>query len=388
MQNTIRKPYTEPKISPAHPDSSSMRTNWYVWFRCYDPTSDSWRQVRYKHGINEFTNFRERLAEANALKQVLKEKLKEGWNPFVVEQNQVIRIYSLEEAINYIQKIKEATLSTKSKYAYRYILALFQDWLKLKTLLSTGVKHFTGRQAQEYMDWLLIKKSYAGRTFNDHLIVLRTFFNCFIDREWIANNPFRAVKRKIQTIGRNLAYTEKEKSRMEEVLIAKDPRMYYFTQIMFHCFIRRTEMTFLKVKHVDIINNTIVIPGEHAKNNHQESVVIPKGLEHILKEMKLENHSSEDYIFGRKLLTGPLQFKNPNWISTRHNNIVKQEKIDPEKGLYSWKHTGVCHYYHGTGKDVYALMRQLRHRDLNTTMIYLKSMGLIQNDAFRNALVA
>lgn len=45
-------------------------------------------------------------------------------------------------------------------------------------------------------------------------------------------------------------------------------------------------------------------------------------------------------------------------------------------------------YYYLTKKDIYSVMRQLRHRDLNTTMIYLKSLGLIKNDVFKEATAA
>ena len=184
------------------------------------------------------------------------------------------------------------------------------------------------------------------------------------------------------------AFSEKERETLEQHLYLHDRRLYYFTRIMFHCFIRRTEMVCLKVKHVDLVNKTIIIPGDNAKNNQQESVVIPTGLEPILKQMQLHNYKGEDYLFGRRLLTSDKKYSNPNHISCRHNKIVKNIGIDSEKGLYSWKHTGVCIYYYGTGKDIYSLMRQLRHRDLNTTMIYLKSLGLIQNDVFRNAKIA
>lgn len=382
------KLYTEPKISPAEPESSDMSRDWYVWFRFFDASTGQWKQLRYKKGINEFHIFRERLAEANALKQAIKEELRDGWNPIVKDKLLTIRIYSIEQALNHIMMIKEQTLKTKTKYAYRYIINLFLGWLKDKGINAAATKRFTGTLAQEYMDWMLMKKGYSGRTFNDHLIVLRTFFNCFIERDWISKNPFRSVKKKTQTIGRNLAYTDKERSDLEKKLYEEDRRLYFFTQFMFHCFVRRSEIVSLKVKHIDLLNNTLIIPGENAKNKNQESVVIPKGLEKVIEEMELYKYSSEEYIFGRKLLTGAIRYKNPNWITSRHKVFVKKLKLDNEKNLYSWKHTGVCAYYYATGKDLYSLMRQLRHRDLSTTQLYLKSLGLIQNDSFRNALVA
>lgn len=385
---TEKKLYTVPKLSPAEPKSCDMSKDWYVWFRFFDSHSRTWKQLRYKKGINEIKNYKERLREANALRQAILEELRGGWNPLQPDQPTTIKIYSLASGIDFILKLKAATLRTKTKYAYRYIMANFKEWLDTMGMLEDGIKFFTPAMAQEYMDWLLMKKQYSGRTYNDHLIVLRTFFNCFVDRDWIQKNPFRAVKKKTQTVGRNLAYTDQERILLSNHLQMNDRRLWYFTQIMFHCFIRRTELTTIRVKHIDLVNHTIIIPGDTAKNNTQESVVIPRDLVQVLMEMQLHRHHPEDFVFGRKLETCGERYKNPNWISSRHNDIVKALGIDPEKGLYSWKHSGVCAYYYATGKDIYSVMRQLRHREMNTTMIYLKSLGLIQNEAFRTASVA
>lgn len=379
--------YTDPKISPEAPKPSDTRVNWYVWFRFTDPVTGATKQLRYKKDINKYKDYKERLLHAKGLQISLLEKLKTGWHP-LEKKLDVIHIDTIGTAIKHILNIKDQTLKVKTKQTYKHITKLFTEWLDKRGMLNYPVKLITPQVAQEYMDYLLLKRNYSGRTFNDHLIILRTFFNCFVERDWIIKNPFRSVKRKTATVGRNHAFSDKEKTDLEKHLRENDLRLYYLTQIMFHCFIRRTELSFLQVHHIDLVNNTIIIPGQNAKNNAQETVVIPIGLEPILKEMRLENYQPTDYIFGRRLLTGPCRYKNPNHISTRCNKIVKALGISGEKGLYSFKHTGVCHYYYATGKDVYSVMRQLRHRDLNTTMIYLKSLGLVQNDTFRNARVA
>ena len=388
MHTTNQKNYTEPKISPAAPKSCDLSKDWYVWFRFFDANTNTWKQLRYKKGINDIKNYKERIKEANALLEVIKEELAIGWNPLLKGEVNTIKIYTLRSGIDFILKLKEATLRKKSRYAYKYITLSFMEWLDSRHLGDLVIRNFTGSMAQEYMDWLLIKKKYSGRTFNDHLIVLRIFFNCFVDRDWIQKNPFRVVKRKTQTVGRNLAYTDQERDLLSDTLRQEKPRLWYFTQFVYHCFIRRTELTTIKVKHIDLLNNTIIIPGETAKNNTQESVVIPRDLVPVIREMQLHRYQSEDYVFGRSLMTCSNQYKNPNQISTVHNKIVKRLGISPEKGLYSHKHTGVCAYYYATGKDLFSVMRQLRHRDLNTTQIYLKSLGLVQNDVFRNASVA
>jgi len=144
----------------------------------------------------------------------------------------------------------------------------------------------------------------------------------------------------------------------------------------------------LKVSDFDLRNKTIIIRADASKNKCQESVVIPKGLEPVIEEMNLRDIPRSYYVFGSKLNPGPNPFINENHVTSRHNKFLKKLNIDPIKGLYSWKHTGVCAAYYATEKDIYSLMRQLRHRDLNTTMIYLKSLGLVKNDTYRDSMVA
>lgn len=162
--------------------------------------------------------------------------------------------------------------------------------------------------------------------------------------------------------------------------------MYYFSQIMYYTFIRRTELARVRIGDIDLVNKTIII--REAKNDVQESVVIPVGLEPILKEMNIEHYPEHFFLFGRHLYPSENIYVNVDHISARHNKFCRQLNFDKKKTLYSWKATGVCTAYYATGKDVYSIMRQCRHRDLTTTMIYLRSLGLIQNDSFRTSMIA
>jgi integrase/recombinase XerD len=382
----MSRQFTEPKITPHRPTVADMQKDWSVWFRFYDPRTDQWILRTYKKGINRFTNFRERLSEANALCAALKEELQDGWNPLTNER--VIRINSLSQGLDYVMNLKAQSIRPKTRHTYLHIIRLFKEWLNKKGMLDIAMGQFSSNHAQEYMDQLLVARSYSARTHNDHLIILSTFFNCMQQRDWILKNPFKGVKKLKASVGRNHAYTESEKEKLKSLLIKKDPWMYYLTQIMYYCFIRRTELARLRVKDIDLVNKTIIIRGEDAKNDSQESVVIPVGLEPVLEEMALHNYPDDFYIFGRHLYPSEIPYANVDHISARHNKFCRQLKLQKEKGLYSHKHTGVCAAYYATGKDIYSLMRQLRHRDMNTTSIYLKSLGLIQNDVFRNAMVA
>jgi site-specific recombinase XerD len=380
------KLYTEPKLSPAKPESSDMSKTWYVWFRFFDFTSHSWKQLRYKKEINEIKTFKERLVEANGLRQAIKEELQDGWNPLTNEKAK--KMFSLQETLDYILELKSKSIRPKSVVTYRNIIKLFKDWLEENGRSNYNMGGFTPVMAQKYMDQLILRKNYSNRSHNDHLVILSTFFNCMVAREWIHRNPFKGIKKKKAAVGRNHAFTDHEKDQLRAVLIKNDPWLYYFTQVMYFTYIRRTELTKLKVGDFDLTNNTIVIRAEVSKNKTQESVVIPEGLDPILKQMGLEHYPTDHFVFGRHLFPSEQQYVNPDHITTRHNKFVRRLQIDRQKGLYSWKHSGVCAAYYATGKDIYSLLRQLRHRDLTTTTIYLKSLGLVHNDVFRRSMVA
>jgi integrase/recombinase XerD len=355
----------------------SMDQSWFVYFNYTDHLTGCTVRKQFRGRINYIKSKEERIRQGNALRLWWKKYLETGYNPMVNDDSKKLPIhYSVSEAFNRILEIKLPSLRKRAKETYSFINRTFQAWLVSNHLQHVLLKEFSHQLASQYMDYLIMEKKYAGRTHNDHLLILKTFCNAMIEREWIDRSPFKKISKKPVTIGRNLAYTEKERELLKKYLYKNDREMYYFSQIMYYCFIRRSELAGLKIGDIDLVNHTITIPAEVSKNKSQESVIIPVGLEQILREMNLSQYSPDQYLFGRKLVRSYLQYKNPNHISTRHNKFVKKLEIDPEKGLYSWKHTGACIAYYATNKDVYAVMRQLRHRDLNTTMIYLKSLGI------------
>lgn len=375
--------WTEPMLCTYNFD---LNKNWFVYFDYTDQLTGQTIRKQFRGGINGFKKREQRFLEGNALKAYWKLQLKAGWNPFSRNRDLPMTKPLLIEAIDLIIKLKEANCSSRTMEAYRYITKLFKAWLQNNRLEKIFVMQFDIYQAQSYMDHLALKKGYTGRTYNDHLTVLSTFFNCMVDRNWIVKNPFRKIKKLEIQVGRNIAFSEDERQVLRDYLYAHDRPLYYFTQFIHYCFIRRSELTRLKIENIDFTNWMIIIPSAASKNKKQESVVIPASFVPVIKEMNLQQLSPEWFIFGRRLHPGAEQYINYNHISSRHNKIAKDLGINTQKGLYSWKHSGACAAYQVLNGDMYSLMRQLRHTELTTTQIYLKSLGLVDNTAIRNAV--
>lgn len=373
--------WTEPQL--CHYDFN-LKKNWFIYFDYKDNQTGEVIRKQFRYGINKHKTKKERLLLGNALTSFWKLKLNNGWNPFPEEQKIIIRP-TVCDAMDLILKIKKTNIGVRAYQTYSHIIRTFKEWLVTNNFDTRLILNFDSSYAQAYMDHLILKKNYSGRTYNDHLNILCTFFNCCTDRDWLLKNPFSKISKLPVEIGRNIAFKEKEKELLKNHLYNNDRNLYYFTQFIYYCFIRRSELTRLKIENIDFDNWTIVIPSGASKNKRQESVVIPRDFVSELKQMNLQQLPNHWFIFGRYLKPGPEPYINYNHISSRHNKISNELGIGKEKGLYSWKHTGVCDVYPLLKGDIYALMRQLRHTDLTTTQIYLKSLGLVDNLAIRNA---
>ena len=204
----------------------------------------------------------------------------------------------------------------------------------------------------------------------------------------LPKHPFKGISQLPEQGGNNLAYSEPERLKVIDYLKANDRRMYYAVSFLFHGFIRKTELTTIKVGDIDFENKTIRINSGAAKNRTQESVTITEGLLQVITEMGLDLAPAGHFIFGHQMMTVEKKINKPDNISDRYLEIKKEIGFVAGDGktFYAWKHTGVVAYWNAL-KDPYAIMRQCRHRDLKTTLVYLKSLGLNPNFQFRDAMV-
>lgn len=375
--------WTEPKLC-SHADDMS-RKDWFIYFDVTDTSTGVTIRKQFRGTINRAAKKEERKRQGEALISYWKKELKAGWSPFDTG-SLPLEVPLAMDAFNMVLELKSASCGVRTLYCYRYAVKNFFTWLKANRIQNIKIRDLQPNHCRAYMDHLTRTKNYCGRSFNDQLVMMGTFCNCMVERDWIASNPFAKIKRLPTQVGRNIAYSEEERILLLNHLYENDREMYYFTQFIYYCFIRRSELTRLKVCDINWPSMNIIIPSSASKNKKQQSVVIPKSFVPILTEMNLQNLPGEYYIFGRKMKPGLIKYVNDNHISTRHNSAALNLGIPANKGLYSWKHTGVCELYPLLKGDMYAMMTQLRHTELTTTQIYLKSLGLKDNTSVRNAV--
>lgn len=423
--------WTEPILCTYKNDLSQK---WFVYFDFTDygilDEDGNFKTVRkqYRNKLNSYKTKTERTKWGNALAAMLKAKLEAGWNPIrgvdPTQERQTATIQeqvTIKEAILRVVALKQKSGKAKSIRNYKDISGMFLQWMEQNGYANLPLYKFSKNMGQSYMDYLLLERNVAGITHNGRLGILKGFCNAAMKR-WptsLTVNPFSSIDKLPTDVGKNVAYTASEARALMMWLKLRDPRMHLACQIMFHCMIRKTELADLKDTWIDLDKNVIRMESVTTKNRRQEAVTIPPALKPLLLEAGLDEKRDE-YVFGWQLNRAAKKLGRPDTFSDTYlryrreiegvvaafdkgESVYKRMQakeflsnhepearliagIGPEKTLYSWKHTGVVMYYELT-RDVHSVMIQCRHADLQTTMVYLKSLGLQPNTPFLNASI-
>ena len=367
--------YTTPKLC-----GDDLSKDWFVFFYYTDQLSGKKKLFRYKMGINRLKTKKERNARASAIISALSIKLESGWSP-ITKKIENSQNKTVSEALDEIFEIKSAYLTKESIRTYGNQIDLFKRWLVQEGLDHLYTQNFNSDHMRKYCDWMLGVKKYSGKTYNGHIATLRTFFSEMVDRKYMEVTPMEGFKFVRQDTGKNVTFSNEDERKFETVKRI-DPNFYLATRFVRYCFLRRTELSKLQVKHLNWVNKTITIPSESAKSRVQDSVTIPKTLERMIERSGVLNLDPDTYLFGKHFVPSAEILKRLDDFSDMQRRINDKLDISEDSTFYAWKHTGVVELYNLT-KDPYVVMRQCRHTDIKMTMIYLRSLGCGVNEQVR-----
>ncbi|MEO1808480.1 MAG: tyrosine-type recombinase/integrase, partial [Bacteroidota bacterium] len=188
-------------------------------------------------------------------------------------------------------------------------------------------------------------------------------------------NPCARIK-DLKVVGtRHIPFSREEQKEFETFLQRQEPELYLYTRFIYFGFMRPVEVCRMQIGHIDLHSKVILIRAENSKNKRQMPVVINPQLAKIIEGMNLNRFPTNYHVFGKKFLPSPGE-EHRNRYSERHAQALKDCGLyNGELTLYSWKHTGNIRAY-DAGVDIYSLMSQNRHSNLQETENYLRGLGL------------
>lgn len=273
-------------------------------------------------------------------------------------------VFELQELLN----LHKNRMKPKGFGFYNYFLNSLRKYLILSRVGADTVGDPTPEEVQK---WYYLEVCKNSKTTQAHAIGAMVWFYSKLKKE---SPLLSVVKPKVCKVPFK-AFNDHHRARLAALMLEEDFELYLFTRFIMYTFIRPNELRQLKASAIDIIEETITIPGAISKNGMTQTIHLVPPLKKILIEHNiLVQKTPNDLIFADQ--TGKV--RHAQYFRRKHVAYLKKHLYDTALyKLYSWKHTGniaavksnISHYY---------LQKQNRHATFKQTEDYYRAMGVLE----------
>lgn len=178
-------------------------------------------------------------------------------------------------------------------------------------------------------------------------------------------------------------------------------------QVIYELGCRVGEFVKIQVKHLNFSRSTVYFPAENTKTKHPRTSYLPKGLMNEIKSMLKQKgmvtkragriKKPEAYLFH------PGQRCNQQYTENRIRQIfqfyieqagLQRAYADDSSGrtlkmftVHSLRHSHIMHYTVNRGVPLPIVQKQVGHRSLKTTSVYLSPSTEAMADAYKKAVL-
>lgn len=354
------------------PAELKKNKDWVIVYYFRNPTKPTSEPLdRKRVRVPKISSARERDKYAKKMCLEINKKLEQGWCPLLdAKENKELALFSDAQMtfINQIKKqVKDGIKRKDTLRSYTSVLKLISDYIKDKELNTKFCFEFNKVFIVNYLDHIYYEKGNSPRTCNNHLFVIRAFCSFLIERGYLSTNPTKGIskKPKIEKI-RQVIPTE-TRNKIFSYLKDNNTGFLVLSMCTYYCFIRRTELTGLKVKNVNLELGYITIPSSISKNKKTEDVTIPNKLKTLLKK-HIGKAKENELLFSNDFNTGYEKLK-PLKVTKTWSYMRKKLDIDKIYQFYSLKDTGITELLN-SGIPAIKVRDQARHHDLKITESY------------------
>lgn len=369
-----------------------LSKRWYVGFYVWDLGKNKMVRVQEYGDLTKHKSYQSRYRAALSLKNKIDSILKEGYviNSLLDEKQftQAKEEQKRRENLTIIQafelalKLKKNEISPNTVKAYNTTLERFREYLNAKRLHHQLIQSISPRLVNGYFDWLKAEKNVSNATANNYRTYFRTLVNVLIEREEIIKiDPSRNVPKLKTKSAYHEIYLDDQIEDIKKHLTTENPHLWLLCQFVYYCFLRpRKEARLIQIKHIKQ-NNVLAITEDISKTDIRFPI-IPTALQSALSQWKLEQYPNDYYLFSQGGRPGPvppyINYWGKQWLKVREALGLSENMT-----LYSWKHTGACKLYLAT-KDPNKVREQCGHTSLETTLVYLRQLGMFDNKEVEN----
>jgi integrase len=342
-QIKMKSIYTIPKVVKY----DDLTKPWFVFFR-YDG-----KLIRKKYGINYIDNYKKRELEANSLRDALYKKLKDGWNPLIIESESLPLDLSLIDALDFAIEKKTPKISSKTLSGYNGTIKFIKTAVNAINLNNLQIIDTKRVHIKLIIEKAKEQRSWSNNAYNKHLNHLKAILSELIQWDIIEINPAFNVKN-LEVSGDSdfhIPAADKDIERIKHEIQEKHPDFYTFIITVFHTGIRPEEILKIKLGMVNLEKYEIVLPAEITKTKKKRIVPINQHLMEYYKKMDFEKSPNNYYLFGsfresgrgnigkfKDFIPGPTHINRDT--ATRRWEAIVKKGLGINMTMYAMKHLG------------------------------------------------
>tara|TARA_R110002167_G_scaffold364968_1_gene588375 strand:- start:30311 stop:31471 length:1161 start_codon:yes stop_codon:yes gene_type:complete len=329
--------------------------------------------TRKRNRVKPLKNTAERRKLAKRMIKSINIRLEKGWNPFY--QNKGTKELTIFNAVAdiFLKRIEKDVKDNNLRYD---TLKTYRSQIgKLKTYIIEVLNkpdmmsyQFDNDFVGDYLDYIRYTRGLSACSRDNCLSFLKLLSSFLIEKKYITANPtihFGKTNRKTKT----RAVMDKEtRNAIFDYWDNENKNFRTLCMTCYYCLIRRTEITKLKVKDVNIEKGTLWVDSTVSKNRKGQSVTIPDAFLPLLKK-HIKDAGKDWYLFTGKTFAPGLKKLWPNRITEQWDIMRKDIGVDTNIHWYSLKDSGITDLL-SNGVPLIAVRDQARHHHSSQTDTY------------------
>ncbi len=306
----------------------------------------------------------------DAIKQIdsmitaINAKLASGYNPFFDGED--ARLYTpMREVFGQFLKEKEKESRPDTMRSYKSFINQFHKFI----IGNSNIQYISiinHSLVARYMDYCYNTRNNSVTTYNNQIKMGRAFFNWCMDKYFTKGNPFDKIKTKKKQPKKRTIIDPQTRTLIQNHLKENNDKFLIVCKLMYYSLIRPKEIAMIKIKHIDLKNHFIFIPGENAKNHNSRFASLTPDLVNELQY--IYNYNPDYYLFAASYLPGEKHQLSHSYTK-KWERLRKLFNLNENMQLYSFKDTGIFEMLK-KGIDDLSVMQHADHHSLDMTTVY------------------
>jgi integrase len=309
---------------------------YYVW----DPEINKRKRkvIRFNHMRSNYP-MKEIIRLMNKAAVEINIKLESGINP-IMEGKMPKGYTKLQDVFGIFLSIKEKEMRSDGFRSYKSFINKLSNWLIINKY-NLYVVFFDKDKAVEFLTFLELDSKIGSRSYNNHLVFFKTFWNWLIEKNYCADNVFQGFrKKKVEEKIRQLIPSSLH-IKICEYCKYNMQNMEVIIDLIRASFIRPAEICRLQISNIKLDDGVIEIPSGKSKNKNFRYAYLPKWLvDKIRINFKPEIYPLNYYFVTRSLTPGTKKIGTRE-LDKKWDKIRTDLNFGIEYQLYSYRDTGI-----------------------------------------------